>query len=138
MLPQLQGCRHPSNVSEYSNGILLRDLSVYKCHKLRSFIAYPRAVVAFMPLSVWLGKHVGYHRWIPTLMIGWGTFTIAHAFIKNQAQLYAFRLMIGVFGAGYYPSVAYYFASCYIRFDFALRIATFYVSQHRPCHRSPC
>jgi MFS family permease len=81
-----------------------------------------------MPLSVWLGKHVGYHLWIPTLMIGWGVFTIAHAFIKNEAQLYAFRLMIGVFEAGYYPSVAYYFASCYIRFDFALRIATFYVS----------
>ena len=62
------------------------------------------------------------------MMMGWGIFTLGHAFMKNQAQLVVFRLMIGMFEAGYYPSCAYFFASSYIRYDIAFRLGIFYGS----------
>jgi hypothetical protein len=40
----------------------------------------------------------------PQLMypqIGWGTFTIGHAFIRGRSALIAMRLMIGAFEAGF-------------------------------------
>ena len=61
-------------------------------------------------------------------MIGWGCFTIAHGFVKNEAQLIAYRLMIGVFEAGYYPNCVYYFGMMYVRYDLAYRLGIFYVS----------
>lgn len=61
-------------------------------------------------------------------MIGWGCFTIAHGFVKNEAQLIAYRLMIGVFEAGYYPSCVYYFGMMYVRYDLAYRLGIFFVS----------
>jgi MFS family permease len=81
-----------------------------------------------MPLSVWIGKRIGVANWIPIMMICWGCFTIAHAFIKNEAQLIAYRLMIGVFEAGFYPNCAYYFGMIYVRYDLAYRLGIFYVS----------
>jgi MFS family permease len=77
---------------------------------------------------MYLGKRVGVTRWIPFLMFCWGIFTIAHGFCKSQVQLVVFRLMIGVFEAGYYPSCAFFFASSYCRFDLAFRLGIFYVN----------
>ncbi|RFU31592.1 hypothetical protein B7463_g4711, partial [Scytalidium lignicola] len=84
--------------------------------------------VTFMPLSVWIGKLIGVANWIPIIMVGWGCFTIAHAFIKNEAQLIAYRLMIGVFEAGYYPNCVYYYSMIYVRYDLAYRLGIFYGS----------
>jgi hypothetical protein len=69
-----------------------------KSHSTTLLIPY--LVVTFMPLSVWIGKRIGVANWIPIIMFGWGAFTIAHGFIKNEAQMIAYRLMIGVFEAG--------------------------------------
>jgi MFS family permease len=80
-----------------------------------------------MPLSVWIGKTIGVANWIPIIMIGWGGFTIAHAFVKNESQLIAYRLMIGIFESGYYPCCAYYYGMIYVRYDLAYRLGIFYV-----------
>jgi hypothetical protein len=61
-------------------------------------------------------------------MFGWGCFTIAHGFIKNEATLIAYRLMIGAFEAGYFPTCACYFGMMYVRFDLAYRLGIFFVS----------
>lgn len=42
--------------------------------------------------------------------------------------MYEVLMRKGVFEAGFYPSVAYYFASCYTRYDFGLRIGIFFGS----------
>lgn len=82
----------------------------------------------FQPISAAAGKALGVKYWMPFLMFGWAMFTIAHAFVKSEGELIAFRLMIGVFEAGFYPCAVYYLSTCYIRYDLALRIAIFYGS----------
>ncbi|PWN53886.1 MFS general substrate transporter [Violaceomyces palustris] len=82
--------------------------------------------ICFQPVSAALGKRVGARYWIPFLMVCWGAFTIAHAFVKSEGMLIALRLMIGVFEAGFYPCAVYYLSSCYIRWDLARRLALFY------------
>ena len=73
-----------------------------------------------------MAKKVGLVRWMTLSMICWGGMTIANAFVKNEGQLVAVRLLIGMFESGFYPCVGYYLASVYIRFDFALRISIFF------------
>jgi MFS family permease len=62
-----------------------------------------------------VGKSVGVAKWLPCLMFCWGAFTIAHAYITNDGMFYAFRLMIGVFEAGYYPCSVFFLSTCYVR-----------------------
>jgi hypothetical protein len=54
------------------------------------------AVIIFQPISSALGKAVGVKYWMPFLMVSWGLFTLAHAYVKSEGELIAFRLMVGV------------------------------------------
>jgi len=82
--------------------------------------------IVFQPISAGIGKIVGAKYWIAFIMTGWGVFTMAHAWVKSEGMLIAFRLMIGVFEAGLYPLAAMMLSTCYVRFDLALRVALFY------------
>ncbi len=57
---------------------------------------FNRPVIIFQPISAGVGKIIGAKFWIPIIMTGWGIFTIAHAWVKSEGMLIAFRLMIGV------------------------------------------
>ncbi|GFZ45964.1 hypothetical protein JCM24511_03697 [Saitozyma sp. JCM 24511] len=82
--------------------------------------------IIFQPISSAIGKAVGVKYWMPFLMVSWGLFTLAHAYVKSEGELIAFRLMVGVFEAGFYPCSVYYLSTCYIRYDLAFRVAIFY------------
>lgn len=84
--------------------------------------------VPFQPISAAVGKKVGQSYWLGILGIGWGILTLAHAWVKTEAQLIAIRLLIGVFEAGFYPTVVTYMSHFYPRYDLAFRIALFYGS----------
>jgi MFS family permease len=84
--------------------------------------------VQFQPLSATLGKKVGQTYWLAIMGVGWGVLTLAHAWVKTEAQLIAIRLLIGVFEAGFYPTVVTYMSRFYPRYDLAFRIALFYGS----------
>ena len=58
--------------------------------------------------------------------IGWGIFTLAHAFVRGKRSLIAVRLMIGAFEAGFYPTAVAYLSTFYGRYDMAVRIGIFY------------
>ncbi|KNG48956.1 major facilitator superfamily transporter [Stemphylium lycopersici] len=58
--------------------------------------------------------------------IGWGLFTLAHAFIHGRNALIGVRLMIGAFEAGFYPTAVAYLSTFYSRYDLAVRIGLFY------------
>lgn len=58
--------------------------------------------------------------------LGWGTFTLAHAFARGRPSLIAFRLMVGAFEAGFFPTAVTYLASFYCPYDLGVRIALFY------------
>lgn len=53
-------------------------------------------VIIFQPISAAIGRHVGVKIWIPFLMVGWGLFTLAHAYVKSEAELIGYRLVVGV------------------------------------------
>ncbi|KAL1968168.1 hypothetical protein VTN77DRAFT_2003 [Rasamsonia byssochlamydoides] len=82
--------------------------------------------VLFQPISSAVGRQIGGKHWIPILMICWGVTTTAHAFIKGRGALIAVRLLIGLFEAGFFPTVCFYLSTFYTRFDLGVRLALFY------------
>lgn len=53
-------------------------------------------VILFQPVSAALGKIVGVKYWLPFLMVAWGLFTLAHAYVRSEGELIAYRLMVGL------------------------------------------
>ncbi|KAI8932479.1 hypothetical protein NX059_010664 [Plenodomus lindquistii] len=82
--------------------------------------------VLLQPLSAAIGQWIGAKYWISAMMLGWGLFTIAHAYIQGRSALIAVRLMLGAFEAGFYPTAIAYLSAFYSRYDLATRIALFY------------
>lgn len=82
--------------------------------------------VPLQPISVMIGKKVGQSTYLGIIGLGWGVLTLSHAWVKNEPQLIAIRLLIGVFEAGFYPTCVSYLSLFYPRFDLAFRIALFY------------
>ena len=82
--------------------------------------------VTLQPFSAAMGRILGAKNWIPIIMMGWGSCTIAQAWTNNKAALIAIRLLIGAFEAGFYPTAVAFMSTFYTRFDLAVRIALFY------------
>lgn len=82
--------------------------------------------VIFQPISAACGRMVGPKYWMPFIMFGWGILTFCNAFVHGQGQLIAVRLLIGLFEAGFYPTVLFYLSTFYPRFDLATRIGVFF------------
>ncbi|KAJ8111825.1 hypothetical protein OPT61_g5671 [Boeremia exigua] len=82
--------------------------------------------VFLQPLSAGAGRWLGARHWIAFMMLGWGTFTLVHAFIRGRAPLIASRLMVGAFEAGFFPTAVTYLSTFYCRYDLGVRIALFY------------
>ncbi|KAH7130010.1 major facilitator superfamily domain-containing protein [Dactylonectria estremocensis] len=56
----------------------------------------------------------------------WGAVTVGQAYIQGRGALFATRLLIGAFEAGFYPTSVAYLSSFYTRFDLGVRLALFY------------
>ncbi|KAF1828705.1 major facilitator superfamily transporter [Decorospora gaudefroyi] len=82
--------------------------------------------VVLQPPSAAIGRWLGPKHWIAIIMVGWGVFTLAHAFIRGRGALIAVRLMIGAFEAGFYPTAIAYLSTFYCRYDMAVRVGLFY------------
>jgi MFS family permease len=59
-------------------------------------------------------------------MLGWGVVCVGMGFVKNINQLYACRLLIGLFEAGLIPCINAYFGMVYLRSEMSKRSATMY------------
>lgn len=54
--------------------------------------------------SNWIMKrYVRPSRWLATLLLSWGIFTIGFAGVQNFTQVTVLRFFIGVFEAGFFP-----------------------------------
>ncbi|KZT59859.1 MFS general substrate transporter [Calocera cornea HHB12733] len=82
--------------------------------------------VPLQPIAVTIGKRFGQTTFLGIISLSWGILTLSHAFVKNEAQLIAIRLLIGVAESGFYPTVVSYLAGFYPKFSLATRIAFFY------------
>ncbi|ORY90695.1 major facilitator superfamily domain-containing protein [Leucosporidium creatinivorum] len=81
--------------------------------------------VTLQPLSVALGRRVGFKIYLPLLMFLWGTVTMAHAAVWNRGTLIALRLLLGAFEAGYVPTCFWTLSTFYPKYQLALRIGIF-------------
>jgi MFS family permease len=54
---------------------------------------------------------VGARRWIARIMITWGAVSVATAWVFDANSYYVARFALGVAEAGFFPGVAYYFAT---------------------------
>ena len=66
-------------------------------------LALTCVVAPMYPISTYLGKRFGVMKWIPANVFVWGLFSLLHAFMKTKAQFYAFRAMVAICEAGFYP-----------------------------------
>ncbi|UPX12123.1 uncharacterized protein EKO05_0002692 [Ascochyta rabiei] len=82
--------------------------------------------VLLQPPSAAVGIWLGAKHWIAVMMLGWGTSTLAHAFIRGRPSLITLRLMVGAFEAGFFPTAVSYLSTFYCRYDLGVRIALFY------------
>jgi ACS family tartrate transporter-like MFS transporter len=50
----------------------------------------------------------GARTWIARILLTWGLVAVLTGFVRNAAQLYAARFLLGVAEAGYFPGMLYY------------------------------
>jgi MFS transporter, ACS family, tartrate transporter len=55
-------------------------------------------------------QRIGARRWIGTIIFGWGIVTGMMFFAQNTNQVVFLRLLLGVFEAGFFPGMIYYFS----------------------------
>ncbi|OWT43056.1 major facilitator superfamily domain-containing protein [Pochonia chlamydosporia 170] len=67
-------------------------------------------------------------RMIPLLIFCWSVVLIGTGFMHNKAQLYASRLLLGVFESGIFPCLALYLSTFYQPQEQALRVSYLFVS----------
>jgi MFS family permease len=65
---------------------------------------------------------------IPLLILGWSFTLIGSGFIRTSGQLYASRLLIGLFESGMFPCLTLYLSTFYQPEEQALRVAYLFVS----------
>lgn len=64
------------------------------------------AYAVFEVPSNWIMKrYVRPSRWLATLLLAWGVFTIGFAGVQNFAQVTILRFFIGMFEAGFFPGM---------------------------------
>ncbi|SPN97345.1 related to allantoate transport protein [Cephalotrichum gorgonifer] len=82
--------------------------------------------VAFeTPCSIAL-KVVGPKIILSMCMLGWGATCLGMGFIKNAPQLYACRLLLGMFEAGVIPCINAYIGMVYLQSEMSMRSAIMY------------
>ncbi|KAI1335590.1 major facilitator superfamily domain-containing protein [Xylariaceae sp. FL0016] len=81
---------------------------------------------AFEVPSNLLLKKLRPSRWIPAIMVAWGTVMTLMGIVQNFRGLLVARLFLGLTEAGLYPGCAYYLTMWYCRHEIQLRQAMFF------------
>ncbi|GAA5795862.1 hypothetical protein HPULCUR_001224 [Helicostylum pulchrum] len=90
-------------------------------------IFYVGFLIFQIPSNILLKRFTA-RRWLPLLMILWGSVACLHAGVKNYSQLMTLRFLLGFFEAGFFPGVIYFLTCFYKRNEMATRIAFFWGS----------
>ncbi|KAI8994963.1 major facilitator superfamily domain-containing protein [Pilobolus umbonatus] len=86
------------------------------------FVGY---VLFEVPSNMML-KFIGPNKWIPIVMVSWGTVMALMAACHNAAGLLAARFFLGVTEAGLFPGIIFYLSLWYTRGEQSTRIALFF------------
>jgi len=67
--------------------------------------------VLFQVPSNLILHRIGARRWLATIMVVWGVFACATAFVWNAESLVTVRLLLGFAEAGFFPGVVYFLSN---------------------------
>ncbi|KAH7041616.1 vitamin H transporter [Microdochium trichocladiopsis] len=84
------------------------------------------AVVGMVPF-LFLFTHIPMHWTIPVMDILWGLFTLLQYRATSFAEMAAYRFLIGIFEAAFFPAMHFVFGSWYRGHEIARRGGLFYV-----------
>ncbi|GAA5894425.1 hypothetical protein JCM6882_004816 [Rhodosporidiobolus microsporus] len=106
-------------------GIAPTDFNGYGYNLLLT--AFYIAYVVFEPPASYLCKRIGPGRFLPTLVVLFGIFSFAMAFVHSFGAAFALRFLLGVFEAMFFPSLTYYLSRFYRKAEFGFRVGLFIV-----------
>ncbi|KAF8897517.1 MFS general substrate transporter [Infundibulicybe gibba] len=90
-------------------------------------VFYVTYLLVEVPSNVVL-KKMRPNRWIPLLVLLWGTVTTLTALVQNFGGLLAIRLFLGLCEGGLLPGIILYLSTLYKRHELQLRVGIFYAS----------
>lgn len=88
--------------------------------------AVPYAVFQ-IPLNL-LCKKVGPRWFLPACTIGFGIASVCTGCVRNRTQLFAMRIVLGIFESGTFPGMTYYLSRWYSRAELAFALSLFIVA----------
>ncbi|KIJ55285.1 hypothetical protein M422DRAFT_73264 [Sphaerobolus stellatus SS14] len=104
---------------------LEQDLNMTDNQYLMTLSIFFISYAAFeVPSNVFL-KRLRPSIWLPACMTIWGICMTCQGLVHNYSGLLAVRWWLGLFEAGYFPGVAYFFSCWYKRSEFGFRTAVF-------------
>ncbi|KAH6653203.1 major facilitator superfamily domain-containing protein [Truncatella angustata] len=83
-------------------------------------------VVGLLPF-IYLFPRVPMHLLVPTLDLGWGIFTLLQYRAQSYGEIMAYRFMVSLFEASYFPGVHFVLGSWYRSDEIGRRGGIFYV-----------
>lgn len=88
-------------------------------------VFYATYVAFETPLTVAM-KMIGAKNILSLCMLGWGAVCLGTGFVKNAHQLYACRIVLGIFEAGLIPCINAYIGMVYLKSELTMRSAIYY------------
>ncbi|KAF3406561.1 hypothetical protein DPV78_000539 [Talaromyces pinophilus] len=117
-----------SNIGNAASAGMTADLGMNNSQYGNAVTLFYATYVFFEIPSVLFVKKFHPRRMIPALMFCWSLVIIGSGFMHNAGELYATRLLLGVFEAGMYPCLSLYLTTYYKPTEQALRVSYMFVS----------
>lgn len=88
------------------------------------------SIVAFeIPFNMILSR-VGPQRWLTFEAFAWGMVALFQGWIKNKADFFVTRFLLGMFEAGYLPGSMTVMSTFYTRSEMAMRMTVLYIGNY--------
>ncbi|KAJ3095390.1 hypothetical protein HDU97_006993 [Phlyctochytrium planicorne] len=114
------------NIANALTSTFLADLGINIDDNNLGTIIFISAFVLLEIPSNMIIRRVGAHRWIPILMVLWGTVAWATAFIHDRNTFFVARLFLGLTEAGWIPGTLVYLGDFYTRSELGFRLGLFW------------
>jgi len=111
-----------TRISNAPEGTLDVVLGLTDFQAMSSISIFFVAFIVFQVPSNMMVKVWSPSRWLAFISFSWGIVTLSLGFVKNFYALFALRLVLGIFQAGFFPGVIYYLTFWYPQHALTLRI----------------
>ncbi|KAF4622911.1 hypothetical protein D9613_001495 [Agrocybe pediades] len=102
-------------------------LSIGERYSIASMIYFFPYMILQIPGNLIL-RSIGARLFLTICVVGWGVSQLGMAFVPTWGYLSLCRVFLGVFEAGFFPSLAFIITTWYKRYEVQKRLAIFYLS----------